>query len=50
MIRDAVDNLKAWYSREKRNTVKGKSWFTLYSLPHYLSGQLLRIMNEIKHS
>jgi len=32
---------------EKRNTVKGKSRFTLYSLPHYLSGQLLRIMNKI---
>ena len=34
--------------QEKRNTVKGKSCFTLYSLPHYLSGQLLRIMNELK--
>ncbi|MBU8848140.1 MAG: ATP-binding protein [Desulfobacterales bacterium] len=34
--------------QEKRKTVKGKSRFTLYSLPHYLSGQLLRIMDEIK--
>ena len=32
---------------EKRNTVKGESRFTLYSLPHYLSGQLLRIVNKI---
>jgi len=33
---------------EKRNTVKGRSRFTLYSLPHYLSGQLLRLVNQIK--
>ncbi|MCD4723049.1 MAG: DUF4143 domain-containing protein [Desulfobacula sp.] len=32
---------------EKRNTVKGESRFTLYSLPHYLSGQLMRIVNKI---
>ncbi|MEA1969036.1 MAG: ATP-binding protein [Thermodesulfobacteriota bacterium] len=32
---------------EKRNTVKGESRFTLYSLPHYLSGQLLRLVNKI---
>ena len=31
---------------EKRNTVKGESRFILYSLPHYLSGQLLRIVNK----
>ena len=33
--------------QEKRNTVKGESRFTLYSLPHYISGQLLRIVNKI---
>ena len=32
---------------EERDTVKGKSKFTLYSLPHYLSGQLLRVANNI---
>lgn len=32
---------------ERRNTVKGESRFTLYSLPHYLSGQLLRLVNQI---
>jgi predicted AAA+ superfamily ATPase len=28
---------------EDRKTFKGRSQFTLYSLPHYLSGQLMRI-------
>ncbi len=32
---------------EKRNTVKGDSRFTLYSLPHYLAGQLQRLANTI---
>jgi predicted AAA+ superfamily ATPase len=32
---------------EKRNTIKGEARFTLYSLPHYLSGQLHRIVNTI---
>jgi len=35
---------------EKRNTVKGRSRFILYSLPHYLSGQLLRLVNQIKEN
>jgi len=33
---------------EKRNTVKGESRFSLYSLPHYLSGQVFRLINEIE--
>jgi len=32
---------------ENRKTLKGESRFTLYSLPHYLSGQVMRIVNEL---
>lgn len=32
---------------ENRKTVKGDAVFTLYSLPHYLSGQLPRLLDEI---
>lgn len=32
---------------EKRKTVLGDTEYTLYSLPHYLSGQVLRLMNAL---
>lgn len=32
---------------ENRNSVKGEVKYILYSLPHYLSGQVIRLMNEL---
>lgn len=31
---------------EDRQTLKGRSKFTLYSFPHYLSGQVMRLVND----
>ena len=32
---------------EKRKTVLGDAEYTLYSLPHYLAGQIIRLMDDV---